>query len=334
MKLRKVFIALALSLTLTGCSNPSRFSSSDYIVKQLSFDKPHFNILQMSDIHFSVLTDLDYHFKFLDLSINDAIKNCKDKNENLDLIVLTGDIFMFANEEVINKTFSFFDSYQIPWTYVFGNHDRQGTHGNTYIEELLNARIYQNVCFKMFDDDISGSSNFVIDLNHNNENVYKLYFFDSHALMYKEYYGYDYIKKDQIGWYKWMNKESNFNKVKSSAFFHIPLPEYKQAAEMIELDPSANIEGGGVHEKVCSPEYNSGLFSAFKNEGTISVHCGHDHLNNFEVNYENIRLCYGLKATNLNTHFDNMLGATLISIKNDYKTVSTKSILHTYSELE
>ena len=334
MKLRKVFIAPILLLTLTGCSNSKEFLASDYIVKRLSFDKTHFNILQFNDIHFSYNTDLEYHFKFMELSIKDAVQLCQNNNEDLNLIVINGDAFMFANEQVIRETFDWFDTHQIPWTYAFGNHDYQGINNDHYIEELLDTRAYQNVCFKAFDDEVSGQSNFVIDLFKNSEHVYQLYFFDSHAMRYKDYFGYDYIKEDQIEWYKWMNKETNVNEVNSSAFFHIPLPEFKEAASMIEIDPSVNKEGGGVHEPVCSPLYNSGLFTAFKENNTISVHCAHDHLNNFEVEYEGIKLCYGLKSTNLHDHIESMIGATLISVKDDYKTVTTKSLLHSYSELD
>lgn len=334
MKLTKLLTAPLIAILLTGCSGTRQYSSQEYLMK-LDFKNAHFNILQMSDVHLSLSDDLDYQFKFMDLSVSDAIKRCKDVGESLNLIVLNGDIFTYADKRTVNEVFSFFDSYHIPWTFTYGNHDDQGYYSDHYIEEVFASGRYDWAWFKSFNDNVSGRSNFAIDLvGPSNEHVYQLYFFDSHSYRFHDYFYYDYIKEDQIEWYRKMIYDTNPERVKSTAFFHIPLPEYRNAVEEIQKDPSVNVEGAGVNEVVAAPRYNSGLFKAFKANGTISVHCSHDHINNFEVLYDGIKLCYGVKATDRIYSNETIMGATMVSIANDYQTVTTKSILHTYAEVK
>ena len=319
-----------------SCSGVKQYSSQDYLMK-MDFKNPHFNILQFSDIHFSLSDDLDYHFKFLDLSIEDAKKQLAATGEKVDLIVLNGDIFTFADKRTVNETFEFFDSHKIPWTFTYGNHDDQGYYTDHYIEEVLPTYTY--AMFKSFDDEISGRSNFVIDLKGEvggvRKTVYQLYFFDSHSYRFHDYMYYDYIKEDQIEWYKSMIENTNPERAKSSAFFHIPLPEYRDAKEAIAENPELNIEGAGVLEGIAAPRYNSGLFKAMKDyNSTISVHVAHDHINNFAYNYDGITLCYGVKATDRIYANNDIMGATLIRVGNDYQSVTTQSILHTYEEVK
>ena len=334
MKKRLLLTAPMMAFMLIGCSGPKQYSSQEYLMK-LEFKKAHFNILQMSDIHFSLSDDLDYQFKFLDLSIKDAVEQCEAKGENLNLIVLNGDTFTYADKRTVTETFDFFNSHRIPWTFTYGNHDDQGYYSDHYIEELFASGRYDYAYFKTFNDNVSGRSNFAIDLiGPSSTHVYQLYFFDSHSYRFHDYFYYDYIKEDQIEWFNKMIADTNPEKVKSTAFFHIPLPEFREAKAMIENDPSVNVEGAGVNEGIAAPRFNTGLFKALKAAGTLSIHCAHDHINNFDVTYEGVKLCYGVKATDRIYANGDLLGATMISIANDYKSVTTKSILHTYEEVK
>jgi hypothetical protein len=80
--------------------------------------------------------------------------------------------------------------------------------------------------------------------------------------------GYDYIKFDQIQWYRENSKkfteENNGVPVSSYAFFHIALPEYNQAASS-----ESAILYGIRKEKACAPQLNSGLFAAMKEMGDV-----------------------------------------------------------------
>ncbi len=140
---------------------------------------------------------------------------------------------------------------------------------------------------------------------------------------------YDYIKLNQIEWYEWVVKGvQKINKgevVPSSAFFHIPLPEFNIAYALYKKNLPKNYNGRDVidgnfglnRENVCSPYYNSGFFAKMKELGsTKDVIVGHDHVNNSSILYQGIRLTYGLK-TGDGCYWDStgsVSGGTTISI--------------------
>lgn len=57
------------------------------------------------------------------------------------------------------------------------------------------------------------------------------------------------------------------------AFIHIPFPEYAVSGNMIA--------GGEWREPSTAPGYNSGFYEALKEQGVVSVGCGHDHVNDY-----------------------------------------------------
>ena len=84
---------------------------------------------------------------------------------------------------------------------------------------------------------------------------------------------------------------------KSLVFFHIPLVEYKDAWQEYVANGRQDTENvkliyGNVGEKndgVFPAEENCGLFDVAKELGsTQGFFCGHDHLNNFCLNYKGI----------------------------------------------
>lgn len=129
---------------------------------------------------------------------------------------------------------------------------------------------------------------------------------------------YDYIKQNQIDWYKWAVKgiaELTGEIVPSSAFFHIPLPEFDYAYSLYEktiTDAEGNLfdeeklkelemngaeNFGANREAVSCPTYNSGFFEVMYNLGsTKNVVVGHDHVNNSSIVYRGIRLTFALKT--------------------------------------
>ncbi len=92
-------------------------------------------------------------------------------------------------------------------------------------------------------------------------------------------YHYDWIKFDQIKWYRDLSqgytKINNNSPLNALAFFHIPLPEYKIVQQM-ESTIGVRVES------VSSPAINSGMYSAMLEMGDImGVFVEHDHNNNF-----------------------------------------------------
>ena len=135
-----------------------------------------------------------------------------------------------------------------------------------------------------------------------------LYVFDSNAYSsLKQVKGYDWIRPDQINWHVESSvgyTERNGGKpLPSLAFFHIPFPEYNEAAQ----DENALLIGTRK-EKACAPLINTGLYAAMLNAGDImATFVGHDHVNDYVVDWKGILLCYG-RFTGGNTVYHDIPG--------------------------
>lgn len=330
--MKKNFLTICsvlIATCLSSCaSNNVHHEYNEYFL-EVDY-KTDFKILQLSDIHLSMKDDLDKHFKFMDLTIKDA---------NPDLIVVTGDLFTFASKDTMHSLFNFLDSYSVPWTITYGNHDEQVYFSMEYMTTTLNS--FSEYCkyIDHQDDDVYGSANFCINLKKDNKIKYQLYVLDSNRYYYGDYFGYDYIHQDQIDWYEGMvnySKENNDGTtIPSLAFFHIPFEEYKTAYELYESD-SSEVEHifGDNGESVSSPKYNSGLFDKMVELGsTKGTFVGHDHNNNSEIVYKGIHLTYGLHSTDRIYGDLDRLGGLLITIHED-DSFSTERIFHTYDEVK
>lgn len=160
--------------------------------------------------------------------------------------------------------------------------------------------------------------------------------FDSHSYTDGDIFGmmwkYDNIHQNQVQWYSYtlekLNAENDkiYNSLKSKkksdikslAFFHIPLVEYRDAwleyaengykdTENAKLIYGSVGEGGkyvycGIHE--------DDLFETMLDEGsTKGIFVGHDHKNNFAMDYKGIKLIYGLSVDYLAYPGINKLGS-------------------------
>ena len=68
------------------------------------------------------------------------------------------------------------------------------------------------------------------------------------------------------------------------AFFHIPLPEYNEAART----ENAILRGTRM-EEACAPKLNTGMFAAMKEAGDVmGMFVGHDHDNDYAVMWKGI----------------------------------------------
>ena len=137
-----------------------------------------------------------------------------------------------------------------------------------------------------------------------------------------DYNGYDYFKTKQMEWYSDMvdySAELNGtpgNPAKSLMFYHIPLPEINDAYDAAK--ESGAIKYGEKREDCCPPDVNQGFFKIIDDKNaTNGMFFGHDHINNFEVEYKDVLFCYGLKSTDRIYYDDDMLGYKLIELKDD-----------------
>jgi predicted phosphodiesterase len=289
----------------------------------------------------------------------DFIRAAIEKTEP-NLIVLTGDniagygcksyikpIDKLLVKSAINGFMSIFEEAGIPVAAVFGNHDDEGTK----ISKEEQFEIYsQYSCFIGYDegDSVSGCGNYNVPIYSSDGDrlIYNLWMFDSGT--YDEVNGgYDYIKQDQLDWYvsksNELKAENGGVPVPSMSFQHIIVPEIYQALKQVPegtegavcrdgvyyvLD-SENTRCGAMHESPCPSNTNSGQFQAIKNQADIvAIFFWHDHVNTFEVNYQDIDLV-ATPGAGFASYGDELRGVRLITInENDTSTYETEVITY------
>ena len=134
MKKKNLILALLIPLVCSSCST-KQYPVSSYRTTMEFHDT--FRVLQLADLHFGIETDLRMQ---LDL-LTDAIEEA-----NPDLILLTGDNFMYASKEIVNSLIDHLNSICstrsnsgsfTKFAMTFGNHDNQGDYPRYYINDTL-----------------------------------------------------------------------------------------------------------------------------------------------------------------------------------------------------
>ena len=341
---RKGFILLpaVIAMSLTACASGVKHNISEYIAGELDYTS-NFRILQLTDTHLGDKDNLDTHFKFMDKTIEEAHAN---------MIVVTGDLFTFASKSTALAFFKYLDSKGLPWTVTYGNHDEQCYFSvdwltgqlNKLSEDLNSFCIYKDIQ----DDDVQGNANFAINLKKDGKVFEQLIVMDSNRYYFGSYFGYDYFKENQIKWFEDLvksTKEANEGvTVPSLMFYHIPLPEAQTAWDDLQAKKPDSVavpfkvngvdQYGDLVEDVCCPQYNSGFFKVIKDLGsTTGMYFGHDHVNNFIINYQGIDFGYGVKATDRVYYGESKLGGRVIILHDDH-TTSYEDFYHTYAEVK
>ncbi len=116
--------------------------------------------------------------------------------------------------------------------------------------------------------------------------------------------GWNGLRGNQIDWY-----ENTVQKLgcETTLICHIPLLEhvkaYEQYKDAVNRGDSAKIAEcapiGPCHmgESSCGSMEQLGMFDAIKRNGsTKNVICGHDHVNDFSLMYQGVRLTYAVKT--------------------------------------
>ena len=342
MKSNKLLITLPfVALLLSGCVGKKTYAANEYMLPIPWIGAEDFRILQLNDIHLSQSDLHEDHFKVIDRTIEAAHPN---------LIVLNGDIFTYADKHTVNKVFSHFDSKGIMWTFTFGNHDDQGYYSDLYLQRLLGSKKYTHCVFKNIeDDDVTGRSNFVLNIQDKDDNhkvIYQVYLLDSHSYNF-DTMGYDYLKKDQIDWYKRVVEYSTENLgggnvIPSSMFMHIGFPEFISSWE--DSKDTEDLLIGDMQEFAGSPKEDLGFFGKVLELGsTRTVSCAHDHANDSVIRYkdknskgEDVYLCYGVHSTD-RIYCDDAkikLGGQVIAINKTTKKLTFTNYYGNYNSEE
>lgn len=214
--------------------------------------------------------------------------------EKPDFVIYTGDIiFAKPAAEAFQRVFEPAIFRGIPFAVTLGNHDDEHDMTRTEIYDFI-QKMPGNLTGRV--EGLTGVTNFILPIcsSKNAKEAFLLYGFDSLAYSAKEESkGYDWIKPDQIDWYtrcsKAFTSKNGGKPLPALAFFHIPVPEYNQAA----ADENTLLMGIRK-ERACAPFVNSGLFTAMLEAGDImGTFVGHDHVNDYVARWKGILLGYG-----------------------------------------
>lgn len=287
-----------------------------------SYDTQQSHKLDMGEKDYKVLVLTDIHLKNhgtfaswlgVNYILDWAGKGSLDKlvkNTAPDLILILGDSVLTKRNDIeYERLVKIFDNYKIPWAPVFGNHDDEGRADKAKLADVLKTSEY--CLFNFGPKDLHGVGNYLIELQRNGKTEQALFMLDSGSS--KEFEAKtEGINQKQIDWYKWNMSalESKAGaKPNNMAFFHIPLPQYK--------DLTSGFEQGERHEESAIQNSPGDFFDVFKANNGSHIFVGHDHNNNFITNYNDVKLCYATKSS-YNCYFKSGLtGGTLLTIKQD-----------------
>lgn len=300
-------------------------------------NKP-FKILVTTDLH--LWDDMELINKSLEMLARHI------EAEKPDLILFTGDVVLTDHQQVDCIQFGrFMEKFGIYWAYVFGNHEaREEKEYHKYLM-LKNLISFPHCLSKFGDPSLFGYGNFFINILSSKTSIQQsIVMLDTgrntspkHNIENgapAELKCYDFLKKDQIDWYKRNIQalESEYGKFKSIMAMHIALCEY---GKVMKLDENGNyvptgeaeILYGGMYESIGCSEFNSGMFDAIKELGsTQAVIVGHDHINDFCAKYDGVYLVYaqydGYNTYTMGSNFgwdekDWMQGVTMVDLTPD-----------------
>ncbi len=255
--------------------------------RELRFGPNHkFKIVQFTDIHWI----------YNDPASDEAAERMGEilDAERPDLVVFTGDlIFAKPADKALDKALEPTISRGIPFAVAWGNHDDE----HDLSREELSAYIAtKKGNLSSTTEGLSGVSNYTLPIlsSSGDKSAAVIYIFDSHSYSpLEKVKGYDWIKHDQVQWYidssRRFTAENGGTPLPAMAFFHIPLPEMRDATQ------NQNVYMVGTRkEMVCAPEINTGLATAMLQAGDVmGVFVGHDHVNDYVVDWYGILMGYG-----------------------------------------
>lgn len=258
-------------------------------------DDNTFTIVQFTDIHWKDGGETDLSSRALMAQVLEA--------EQPDFVVFTGDVVGGTKCEdpitAFHEAVRTVEESRIPWAVVFGNHDTEKIITRQQLMEAVTG--YEFALAERGPEEISGYGNYVLQVvGAEDRPAATLYFMDSGSYSSLSHVkGYDWIRRDQVNWYveqsEQLTAQNGGTPLPALAFFHIPLPEYRDVWER-------EVCNGNKFENVCCPEINTGLFSAMVEMGDVmGTFVGHDHVNDFCGTLHGIRLCYG-RATGYSTY--------------------------------
>ena len=306
-KKTKLLPLLIAPFVLTSCGQVAKYSEhlEDYVFT-MQYHK-NFNILQLTDIHWNINSSTYESKNYMDKLLNEAdahVKATQGANAKIDLVELTGDMFMLSNSFEVRDFINFFEkkSEELGFKYaaIWGNHDRHGLyHPKWLADQFRNAK---NCYYYEPEDDLYGRSNFMINLTEdgtkNTEVKWQIANLDSGASFSESpmspFRDYDYIRKDQTAWWVAEHNAAGLD-VPGIAYYHIPQDEnlklydtrtsYKN--KFFKLEDFAD---NGMEE------YASDFLETAKGLNLRGAFMGHAHNVDWTVQWDNLIVGLGVKT--------------------------------------
>ena len=300
-----IFLAAVMLLSLAGCAKPQKSSEhlQDYVFTLKYHD--NFNILQLTDIHWNVNTSAKSSMAYLDKLLAAA-----DSHAKIDLVELTGDMFMLANSYHLNTFIDYFEKkaeqYGFVYAPIWGNHDLHALYNP---KEL--AAAFKNAPHCIYyeaNDDLHGRSNYIINLTEDGTKdtavKWMIANIDSGAgfsdTEFSVFRDYDYIRPEQTEWFI-SEHELAGKDVPVIAYYHIPQDE-NEAAWVAVSEKGENIKNKFFKLEGFADNGNERYASDFiekaKEHNLKAAFMGHAHDNDWTFECDGVVIGLGVKTGN------------------------------------
>ena len=276
------------------------------------------------------------------------------KRVSPDLITVSGDLAWAGHDMAYGMVADMLDSFGIPWACVWGNHDNQN--GAEYINGIVDSYLTRKNFVYEKGDPKFGNGNYIISVGEDGRPVTAIIMADSHDRFLfvcedgTEKLAWGKLIPEQVEWLTANAAElKNVGYADGLLIMHIPFFEYRLAANAAYKDGMdrkamtlADADGDGVwnpgyegslgvqHEGIGSYPVCDGVFADIKGTDFIrTVVTGHEHINNFMIDYEGVKLVYSLK-TGAGCYWEPVMnGGTVIRIGDG----GVESVAHEYVDI-
>ena len=281
--MRKYIALIFTALTVFACTHTpeTKQATSSFTFRP----DGTFKIVQITDTHMSV-GDSDEEKQFVINRIGDVIET-----EKPDLIVFTGDnVTSCHTKDMWDGILAMIDAKGIPFACTYGNHDREEQYSDI---DLPQCFVNDPLCINtLTPEGYLADMAVTVASSTTGKTAAVLYIMDSGDYsQVASHWDYGWITHDQIHWYMEQSRafaRANGNvPVPSYAFFHIPTNEFYEAY-------TEGLICGNRGERECPGELNSGIMSAFEENGDVhAIFVGHDHDNDYVARIGGIAAVYG-----------------------------------------
>ena len=278
MKKRILILPIISIFLLNGCGSSINYKDhlNDY-VKEMEYHDG-FNILQLTDIHWNSATqigDETYGSKCYITKLINEVKNHIGEGNKIDLIEITGDMFMLSDHKEITEFIDFIDSFEIPYATVWGNHDRHGMYNPDWLSKQFKNAKY-SLYTEVKNDNVAGRSNYVINLKIGSDVKWQIFNLDSGASYRKNatdfFLTYDYIRQNQLDWLT-AEHQAIANDAPGICYYHIAQHDNDVAFDTKNYAKSAYFK----LENFAASDYAMEMNETFKNNNIKGAFMGHAH---------------------------------------------------------